>query len=194
MLKINNVSFSYGDKDIIKNLSFEAPERGVFVIMGPSGSGKSTLFSLIAGLIKPNEGNIEIGSKKLAVSFPEDRLLPWMTAAENVGFVLGAKKIALPRAIEALSELGLEESISKYPSELSGGMKKRVSLARAFVTDADIILLDEPFNGLDAETKSAVIEKIKKVGEDALVLVVTHEKADAEALTDKIFELSEFIK
>lgn len=194
MLKINNLSFSYGEKDIIKDLSLSLPEKGVFVIMSPSGSGKTTLFSLIAGLLEPDSGSIETDAKKVAVSFQDDRLLPWMSAAENVNFVLGGKKNTLTRAVKHLSELGLGEDAGKYPSELSGGMKKRVSLARAFATEADLVLLDEPFNGLDADTKSVVMDKIKKVGESALVLVITHERADAEMITNSIYELYELMK
>lgn len=188
MLKIKDLSFSYGSQKIIDNLSLSLPQNGVFAIMGPSGCGKSTLFSLIAGLEAPDSGVIELGTDSIAFSFQDARLLPWLTAAENVDFVLGGKKTASERAREALSEVGLGEDADKYPDELSGGMQKRVSLARAFVRESDFILLDEPMNGLDAETKKIIIKKIKNIGKSALVLLITHDVNEAEQCADAIYD------
>ncbi len=196
MLKIKNLRFSYDKKSkkdefVINDLSLSLPSVGVFSVMGPSGCGKSTLFSLIAGLIKPDFGEIELDAKNLSFAFQDARLMPWFTAAENVNFVLGGRKATTEKAIYALSELDLSDSADKYPEELSGGMKKRVSLARAFVTEPDFLLLDEPFNGLDPVTKQAVIEKIKATGKNALVLMITHEENDALACSEKVFRFGE---
>lgn len=188
MLKIEGLSFSYGEQKVIDDLSLTLPERGVYAVMGPSGCGKSTLFSLIAGLEKPDSGRIELDTKKLAFSFQDARLLPWLTAAENVNFVLRGKKNTFERARTALNEVGLGEDTEKYPDELSGGMKKRVSLARAFVTDSDFILLDEPMNGLDSETKRSIIGKIKNIGKSALVLLITHDMEEATECADVIYD------
>lgn len=194
MLNIENLSFSYGDKIIIKDFSLEIPEKGVFAIMGPSGCGKSTLFSLISGLLKPDSGSIKCHAQKIAFAFQDARLMPWMTAAENVNFVLGGKKNTVVKAISALEEVGLGEDADKYPDELSGGMQKRVSLARAFVTDADFFLLDEPFTGLDSERKRNIITKVKEIGKKSSVLLITHDIYDAEECASILFNFNELNK
>ena len=103
-----------------------------------------------------------------------------MTAAENVNFVLGGKKSTLERAKAALTSVGLGDDSKKYPSELSGGMQKRVALARAFAFEGDFLLLDEPFTGLDEETKDNIIDIIKEMGKSRLVLFITHDITEAE--------------
>ncbi len=194
MLKIKDLSFSYGNEKVISEFTLSLPSRGVYSIMGPSGCGKSTLFSLISGLKTPQSGSIELASKSIAFAFQEPRLLPWLTAADNVNLVLGGKKSTLKTAIKALDEVGLLDGIKKYPDELSGGMQKRVSLARAFVTNSDFLLLDEPFTGLDDETKKNIITKIKAIGEESLVLLITHDTAEAKACSDMVFSFSELNK
>lgn len=193
MINIEDLSFSYGEEQVIRSLSLKLPERGVFAIMGPSGCGKSTLFSLICSLLKPVSGKITLGSERLAFAFQEPRLLPWMTAAENVNLVLGGKKSSLPKAKAALADVGLDDDAEKYPAELSGGMQKRVSLARAFAADSDILLLDEPFTGLDAETKRGIIEKVKEIGKNALVLMITHDTFEANECADSVFDFYELM-
>ncbi len=186
MLKIDSISFSYGKEKILDNFSLELGERGIYAIMGPSGCGKSTLFSLICGLLKPERGSITHVFSRISYAFQEPRLIPHMTAAENVNFVLGGKKSSLDKAKKALDSVGLYEDAEKYPSELSGGMQKRVSLARAIAYCGDFLLLDEPFTGLDEETKDDIINIIKEIGKNALVLMITHDSAEAEKCADKI--------
>ncbi len=194
MLKIEDLSFSYGAQSIIKNLSLTIEKNGVYAIMGPSGCGKSTLFSLISGLLKPDSGSITTDAKKLSFSFQEARLLPWETAEENVNFVLGSKKNTLQKARDALSKVGLGEDRSKYPGELSGGMQKRVSLARAFAAEGDLILLDEPFSGLDTETKAGIIENVKEIGKNSIILLITHDINEANDCAEKVFDFNELNK
>lgn len=191
MLEIENLKFSYGNHPVLRAFSLSVPEHGVHVLMGPSGCGKSTLLSLIAGLIRPVGGSLVCHAKKISYSFQEPRLLPWMNTADNVNFVLGGKGETLPKAEEALSELGLGNSLKKFPSELSGGMKKRVSLARAFAYDGDFLLLDEPTNGLDSETKEKIILKIAEIGKNTPVLMITHNEDDAKKCADNIFLFDE---
>ena len=188
MLTLNDVSFSYGNKKIINKLSLSLPSNGVFAISGPSGCGKTTLFMLIASLLKPDSGNIVSDHKRLSFVFQEARLLPWLTAAENVNFVLGGKKSTLQKATEELGKVGLSEDTKKYPHELSGGMQRRVSLARAFAYDGDIILLDEPTAGLDERIKSVVLDLIKEKGKTSLVLMITHDIDEAKACADEILD------
>ncbi|MEE0969502.1 MAG: ATP-binding cassette domain-containing protein [Clostridia bacterium] len=199
MLDIENISFSYKnsdgtDKSVIENLSLKLPKTGIYAIMGASGCGKTTLLEIISGLLIPRSGKIMLKTNDISFAFQDARLLPHKTAAENVNFVLGGNKKTIGKAIEALSELGLKEAAEKYPDELSGGMQKRVSLARAFVRGADIILLDEPFNGLDSEIKSTIIGKIKEIGKHSLVLLITHDLGDAEECADKILDFNELNK
>ncbi|MBR4295907.1 MAG: ABC transporter ATP-binding protein [Clostridia bacterium] len=187
MLEIKNLCFSYGKENVIENLSLELPACGVFAIMGPSGCGKSTLLALIAGVLKHRSGEINLNTKKIAFSFQDARLLPWFTALENVNYVLGGKKSSLERAATELAELGLGDDINKYPSELSGGMQRRVSLARAFAAKSEILLLDEPFTGLDSETKERIMKKVKSIGKNTLVILITHDDAEALECADAIY-------
>lgn len=187
MLEIKNLCFSYGKENVIENLSLNLPANGVFAIMGPSGCGKSTLLALIAGILKYRSGEIKLNTKKIAFSFQDARLLPWFTALENVNYVLGGKKSTLNRAETELVELGLSDDVNKYPAELSGGMQRRVSLARAFAAESEILLLDEPFTGLDAETKAGIIKKVKDIGKNALVILITHDETEAIECADVIY-------
>ncbi len=191
MLKIDNLSFSYGNEKIIDRFSIELDGNGIYAIMGPSGCGKSTLFSLICGLLKPDDGSIVYDYKKVSYAFQEPRLIPHMTAAENVNFVLGGKKSTLEKAKKALQAVGLGSDSEKYPSELSGGMQKRVALARALAFDGDLLLLDEPFTGLDEETKEDIIELIKEIGKSKLILMITHDGAEAEKCSANILHFNQ---
>ncbi len=186
MLKIENLSFSYGKEKVLNDFSLELQDQGIYAVMGPSGCGKSTLFSLICGLIKPHSGKISHDFRRISYAFQEPRLIPHMTAAENVNFVLGGKKSTLYKAKKALESVGLGEDTEKYPSELSGGMQKRVSLARAFAYGGDFLLLDEPFAGLDDETKNEIIQILKEIGKSTLVLMITHEISESEKCADDI--------
>lgn len=194
MLDIKNLSFSYKKnekKPIIDNFSHTFPNSGIFVIMGSSGCGKTTLFSLIAGLIKPDSGEIITDARKIVFDFQEPRLLPWLTALQNVNFVLGGKKDTIVKAEKALSRVGLSDFAGLYPDELSGGMQKRVALARALAYEEEgcILLLDEPFSGVDEESKTKLYEIIKALSQRSLVLLITHDSSEAEKYGDKIIHL-----
>lgn len=187
MLEIKDLNFSYGEKKIFSDFSISVPDSGIYVLMGPSGCGKSTLFSLIAGFLKSDSGSIKNDAEKPAFSFQEPRLIPSENALDNVNFVLGGKKETLEKAVGVLSELGLSDALYKYPSELSGGMQKRVSLARALAYDGDFLLLDEPLTGLDGEIKEKILSKIKEIGKRVPILMITHDKEEA-AVSDMIFD------
>ena len=193
MIKIENLSFSYGRKSVIEDLSLELPDRGVFALMGPSGCGKTTLLYLISGLLKAKNGKIQRESDKIAYSFQEPRLLEQKSALENVKFVLNDKdrdKIAL----SFLTNLGLEAEANTLPRQLSGGMKQRVSLARALAFDGDVSLFDEPFNGLDEAIKERAAALLRKKGEDSLVILITHSADDAKLCGAQILEFSQLNK
>lgn len=169
-IKIKNITKSYGGKTVLDNLSFEIPDSGIFGIFGPSGCGKTTLLRILCGLEEADSGEIhDAGS--FSVVFQEDRLMPSMTALENVSAV-SDEKIAK----EWLEKVGLGESFGKYPRELSGGMSRRVAIARAFAFDADALILDEPFKGLEAELKESIAELICEYAQKRPVILVTHDE------------------
>lgn len=185
MLKINNLSFSYGDKKIIDNLTcaFEKGER--VNISGVSGKGKTTLLRIIAGLEKNYQGEIiKQKDTKISLVFQDDVLLEWYTALENVACVSDKEK-----AEECLRRFGLGDALDKYPSELSGGMKRRVALCRAICYDAPILLLDEAFKGLDIGLKADIIEFIKEEYKNRLVIFTSHDKEETDMLATRIISL-----
>lgn len=192
-LKIFIENKSFDKKQIFKNFSLELPERGVFVISGESGAGKTTLLRMISGLDTKFSGEISGGGiKNCSVAFQEYRLFPTLSAVDNVIFANYDKKTAEneKEAKLVLSSLGFsEEDSSLYPDELSGGMKQRVSLARAFLRKAPILLLDEPTKELDGDNAKKVLERIKKEAEERLVLVVSHRLEDAELLDAEIIKI-----
>ena len=162
MIRVDNVSKSYGDKRVLSNVSCEFEDGKIYCIMGESGVGKTTLIRLIMGLEKPDEGYIS-SSKQFAAAFQEDRLLEDRDAVDNVMFVLknGGSK-SREQTEQYLSELLPEDRLHIRVDSLSGGMRRRVAVARAMLSDRNTIILDEPFTGLDDETKKTVINFIKK--------------------------------
>ncbi len=187
MLQINDLSKKYDEKEVINGLSLSLPGRGFIAVCGPSGCGKSTLLSIIAGIESKDGGEILFGKEKPAVSisFQEPRLLPERSALQNVNLVLGDKKATLKRSEELLLELGIEDT-SLYPDELSGGMKARVSIARALAVSADIYLFDEPFANLDRETAEMTAAVIKKHTQGALTVAVMHDTEFAKEIADTL--------
>ena len=182
-----NVSFSYGKTPVLTDVTWRLPDSGVVCLWGPSGCGKTTALRLLAGLEKPASGNIK-GAKQVSMVFQEDRLLPWRTAVENVALA----GVSRERAYEWLLLLGLSaEEANAYPQHLSGGQQRRVALARALAVDSDILLLDEPFNGLDEGTWQDVVPLIKAVAESRLVVLVTHIREQVEALGATVVHLGD---
>ncbi|MBQ8259740.1 MAG: ATP-binding cassette domain-containing protein [Clostridia bacterium] len=187
MLRIDNLCKSFDGKEVIKDLSLSFPKSGLVAICGPSGCGKSTLLHIIAGIEKPSSGQITFDdrSNSISMSFQEPRLLPDITALQNVNFVLGDKKATLSRAKELLLAVDIQ-NVGLYPEELSGGMKARVSIARALAKEADIYIFDEPFANLDKETALRCVDVIKKETAGALTIAVLHDTELAERISDKV--------
>lgn len=185
MIKFESVTFKYRNTDeIIKDLSFEMKKGERICFFGASGSGKSTVTRLIMGLEKAKKGVIEKDDVTFSVSFQEDRLIPNKTAKENVA-LFSSKTLAE----QLLSELGLSDAKDKLPSELSGGMKRRVSLARALAHESDVLILDEALTGLDSGTKQLCLDTIEKHLNDRALVLVTHEKSEAQQLGCKIIKI-----
>ena len=192
MLNLCDLSFSYGDKTVLEHFSLSVKPGEIVAVMGASGCGKSTLLNLIAGLKKPTAGTVECHATRISYAFQEPRLFPWLTVEENLLAVLGARDDAAVELVDAtLATVGLSDAKKLFPSELSGGMKSRVSLARALVYGGDLFLLDEPFSALDESLRQSLADALrtefKKRGTTAIF--VTHSLAEAEAMADRIITL-----
>ena len=167
------------------NLRLAAGEH--VALMGPSGCGKTTLLRLAAGLLSPDSGAVTVSSERIAYAFQEPRLLPWLTAAENVAAVLPGSPAAMNEAMRWLDNLGLASAADKFPRELSGGMAQRVNLARALAYDGDILLLDEPTKGLDEALQDSVLALLGEYTAGKTVLLATHDGKEAQAFKARIY-------
>ena len=187
-LKVENLTKRYGGRTVLDGVSF-ALQEGVTCLMAPSGAGKTTLLRLLLGLERPDGGQITgLAGRRISAVFQEDRLLPGLDAEGNLRFALGAAYDE-GKAAEMLNELGLSGVGSKPVRDYSGGMRRRLALARALLFPCDILLLDEPFAGLDPENRARAAERVRRSGAGRIVFVVTHEASDAEALGADILRL-----
>ena len=186
-LRISNLKKRFADKVIFDDFSYEFSNNGIYAITGESGVGKTTLLRLIAGLDTHYSGSISGGGiGNVSLAFQENRLFPNLSALDNV--VLANHNEPTPNAVEEakkmLISLGIsEKDIYLYPSELSGGMRARISLARAFLKQAPILLLDEPTSELDSENAELVRKIIKKQAENRLIIIVTHNLEEISMLS-----------
>ncbi|WP_026895702.1 ABC transporter ATP-binding protein [Clostridiisalibacter paucivorans] len=190
ILQMNKIEKSFGSSFVLKDFSLKVNKEEILCIVGPSGCGKSTMLNIISGYLVPSRGEIVNKSKNISYVFQEDRLLPWKNVYENIHIV---NKIASKDKIKALIEkvelIGFE---NHYPSELSGGMRQRCSIARAFNYEADLLLMDEPFKSLDYNLRFHMIEQLIKLWEmkQNSIIFVTHEIDEALLLGDRIVVLS----
>jgi NitT/TauT family transport system ATP-binding protein len=179
---------------VLKDVSFEVEPRSFLVITGPSGCGKSTLLNIIAGLDTDFEGNIDLGPAKdrLAFIFQTPRLLPWRTVYENIALVLPDGDPRRARIPEMLTRVGLGEATNAYPERLSLGMQRRASLARGFIVEPEILLMDEPFVSLDDPTAISLRELLTELwhSHPTTVIFVTHDRAEAIQLGTRILRLA----
>lgn len=179
-LTLNRISLAFDGKEVLADFSYSFPERGCVFLTGVSGSGKTTLLRLIAGLLTPDSGTV-VGNESVSVAFQEHRLFPSLNAAENIAVAAFGNKRNLADAEEILRFLGFTpEETHLYPAALSGGMKQRVSLARAFLKKAPILLLDEPFKELDPALSKTVADRIRKESETRLVILTSHSAESAD--------------
>jgi NitT/TauT family transport system ATP-binding protein len=188
----------------LKNISFDVESGGFVVIVGPSGCGKSSLLMVLAGLTRPTSGRILCSGRpleapdpaRIGMIFQEASLFPWLNAEKNVEFPLSVR--GLPRhtrratARDALVLVGLKGFEDRYPHELSGGMKQRVSIARGLVQDPPILMMDEPFAALDEQTRITMGDELLRIWEETkkTIVFVTHSLSEAAYLADQIFVMS----
>lgn len=182
MIRLDNITVAYDGAAVLENLTLHIPQGAHIALMGPSGCGKTSVLDLVAGLLAPTAGTVSVAAERIACVFQEPRLLPTRTALQNVNAVLGDKKATLPEAAKWLDAAGLSDAMEKYPAELSGGMAQRVSIARALAYDAELLLLDEPFKGLDGARKTELISLIGEHTKTKTLLLATHDRAEADAL------------
>ncbi len=203
VLKVNNISKSFGTEKIISDISLELHEGEIVSLLGVSGGGKTTLFNIIAGLSTPDNGEVFLDDEnivgqpgKVSYMLQKDLLLPYYTIADNVALplIVGGmdKKKARERTIGYFEEFGLEGTESKYPSQISGGMRQRAALLRTYLFSEKVALLDEPFSALDMMTKTAVHEWYLGVMEKIKLstLFITHDIDEAVLLSDRIYLLT----
>lgn len=183
MIRLENVSVNYDKQTVIKDLSCVFEDDRIYAITGASGIGKTTLLNAIAGLVPLQNGKIISNHKKISYIFQEPRLFPWMTALDNVICACDDEEKA-----RYYLELLLPNSNDKYPHELSGGMKQRVSIARALAFEADLILLDEPFKGLDDSNKSNTIDIVMRNLPGKIAILVSHDQNEI-ALASDVFHM-----
>lgn len=196
-LQWRHVGHSFGAEDVLHDVSLRLKAGRILTIVGRSGCGKTTLLNMAAGLVRPERGEVVNGFSKTACVFQEPRLLPWRRAAQNIGF--GLKAEGVPRSgrgpvVERLARrMGLSSGdLSKYPHEMSGGMRQRVSLARALAVDPDLLLLDEPFNALDVGLRRELQDLlVRLIEENGLAAVfVTHDLPEAVRVSHHIVVLA----
>lgn len=187
VIKLENIKKSFGNLKVLENISFSLDSREKLVLLGPSGCGKTTLLRIIAGLEK-FEGNLIKNFKKLGYVFQEPRIIPWKTIYKNLKFVEEDDE----KIKNVLKNMKIFDFKDYLPSKLSGGMKQRVNLSRALVTEPDLLLLDEPFASLDIHIKWSIINDLinEWKNRNFSIIMVTHDIKEAILLGDRILVLS----
>lgn len=187
---IRNLSKAFDGKSVLSGFTHTFPDNTVTCITGPSGCGKTTLLNLMLGLQNADSGEISgLSERTVSAVFQENRLFEHCSPTANLRAVLSGKE-ALAEIPEALNAVGLSEAAFQPVRTLSGGMKRRVAIVRALLTNADILLMDEPFKGLDAETRDTVIRWMLPRLAGKTVVIVTHDPAEADLLNGRILALN----
>ena len=171
-ITFTNLTKKYGNKTVFDNFTYTLEINGILIVKGASGKGKTTLMKMIAGF-EDYSGEISVPTDKISFMFQEDRLIPFISVLKNVEAVSDVNT-----AEKILSELELEKEFDSPPQSLSGGMRRRASLARALAYPSKLVILDEPFKGLDESLKQKCIEIIKRESKSRDFIIITHESVD----------------
>jgi ABC-type nitrate/sulfonate/bicarbonate transport system ATPase subunit len=200
ILQVDGLSHSFGERHVLRNLSLSIDAGESVALLGANGSGKSTLLRLVAGLLTPTAGRINLvgsaaaaGRPEVGIVFQEARLLPWRTVLRNVTLPLelAGEPLATARATAeaALARVRAGGLVERNPAEISGGERGRVALARALVRRPSLLLLDEPFAALDAITRARLDDELPELVAGAATLLVTHDVAEALLVADRVLVL-----
>lgn len=201
-LEINHLNLSFksseGRLEVLRDIHLRLGEQEFVCVLGPSGSGKTSLLRLIAGLIYPDNGEIKFTNPdpRLSLMFQQANLMPWRTVSQNIALPLELRgveaKLIANNVAEMIQLIGLEGFEDSWPAELSGGMAQRVALARAFISDPDLLLLDEPFGSLDALTRERMAGELLQLWQarPRPVIMVTHSISEALLLSDRVMVFS----
>lgn len=185
MIELQNITVCYGEKPVLDRFSLEIPTQGLTALSGPSGCGKTTLLRLAVGLVRPSEGTVSgVNPSRTAFLFQEDRLLPWRTVSQHITDVLPRSRREEVGRWLAFAEL--EGEADAYPSALSGGMARRLALARCAALGGDALLLDEPFAGVDPARAARMLERLRGLG---VPVVLASHQAPVLAACDVVISL-----
>ncbi|MDF2892869.1 MAG: transporter ATP-binding protein [Clostridia bacterium] len=203
-LELKELYKAFEDTPVLEGISLQLKNKEFISILGPSGSGKSTIFNIISGLLKPDRGEVAIEGEnhtgktgRVSYMYQKDLLLPWRKVIDNASLPLIVKGMEKQQARETVAPFfkvfGLEGFEHKYPFQLSGGMRQRAALLRTYMFSKDIMLLDEPFGGLDAITRAKMQQWLLDVLQqlEASILFITHDIEEAIYLSDRVYILSE---
>lgn len=198
-MKICDLTFSYSDKPVYRNFSLELDEKKVSCIMGNSGGGKTTLLNCISGQLAYN-GDIfygqyadkSIDETVISYVFQQPRLIPSLTVEDNIKFVLKDtdKQILNKKVEDIANKMEISDCLKSYPWQISGGQASRAAIARALVRECDVLLMDEPFKGLDIKLKRQILDTLTQLIKDKTVIFVTHDVEEALVIADRIIVLS----
>ena len=197
MQLLDRIYHQYGSRLILDNVSLVAEPGQTISLMGPSGCGKTTLLNLLAGLLSPTAGEVMGTSLRIAYGFQDACLYPWYTTLENIALGLKAQGMSRHHQLQIATDLaetvGLADAMNLYPSQLSGGMKQRVNLARALAINPNLLLLDEPFSSLDIGVRNQLEQVVVRWVQQhqAIAIMVTHDLATAISLGDRLLILSD---
>lgn len=193
-LEIDNLTFSYETINVIDQLSLKLRKGSTSALIGASGSGKTTLLKLIIGFLEPKSGSLT-SNGSISYLMQQDTLLPWRTVWDHLTLILELQHqpVDTKALHELLSVIGLKGAEYKYPHQLSGGMKRRVSLAQAILRDHSLLLMDEPFSSLDIHSRDQMFDLLKTIRKqrNLTILLVTHDYRDAITIADQILWLKE---
>ena len=184
MISVKDITVRFEEKTVLDRFSLELPEKGITALSGPSGCGKTTLLRVLAGLQPVEEGTVT-APKQPIILFQENRLLPWRTAEQHITDVLPRSRRGEAERWLALAELEGEEKT--HPAALSGGMGRRLALARALACGGGLFLLDEPFTGVDAPRAARILDRVRQLG---VPVVLSSHEAEIVALCDRVIQLS----